>query len=78
MPIYELECEKCGDKKNLFVVDVDAFFDWLSTNDTCLVCGGKVRKAISPPALQFKGDGFQTPRAEDPGEDDSWLDSTNS
>jgi len=52
MPIYEFKCEKCG-----------AIFEVLQkVNDPvqkkCIRCGGPAKKALSPPALQFKGSGW--------------------
>ncbi|MFQ6069556.1 MAG: FmdB family zinc ribbon protein [Candidatus Aminicenantales bacterium] len=52
MPIYEYKCQRCG-----------AIFEILQRlNDEpakrCIKCGGRVRKLISPPTLQFKGEGW--------------------
>ncbi len=52
MPLYEYECEQCG---NLFEV-IQKFSDEpLTTHEKC---GGKVRRLISAPAFQFKGSGW--------------------
>jgi putative FmdB family regulatory protein len=52
MPLYEYKCSKCG-----------ACFEIIQkVNDppikTCIKCGGPATKAISAPAIQFKGSGF--------------------
>jgi len=52
MPLYEYECENCGD---LFEV-IQKFSDEpLTQHDKC---GGKVHRILSAPALQFKGSGW--------------------
>jgi putative FmdB family regulatory protein len=52
MPLYEYECENCGD---LFEV-IQKFSDQpLTVHDKC---GGKVHRILSAPALQFKGSGW--------------------
>ena len=53
MPTYEYECEQCG--------QVFEYFQSLteSPKTTCEVCGGRLRKLVSPGAgLIFKGNGF--------------------
>lgn len=52
MPIYEFKCQRCG-----------ASFEVLQKIDdsplkNCKKCGGKLEKVISPPTIQFKGDGW--------------------
>lgn len=52
MPLYEYRCSKCG-----------AVFEVLQKiNDPplkkCIHCQGSVKKLLSPPALQFKGNGW--------------------
>ncbi|MFW6129488.1 MAG: FmdB family zinc ribbon protein [Candidatus Aminicenantaceae bacterium] len=52
MPIYEYKCPKCNKT-----------FEMLQkANDLplkkCPECGGKLKKIISPPAIQFKGSGW--------------------
>jgi putative FmdB family regulatory protein len=52
MPLYEYKCLKCG-----------AVFEVLQKiNDPplkkCIRCQGAVKKLLSPPALQFKGNGW--------------------
>jgi len=52
MPLYEYECENCGD---LFEV-IQKFSDEpLTAHEKC---GGKVHRILSAPALQFKGSGW--------------------
>jgi putative FmdB family regulatory protein len=52
MPLYEYECEDCGD---LFEV-IQKFADEpLTVHEKC---GGKVHRILSAPALQFKGSGW--------------------
>lgn len=52
MPLYEYECENCGD---LFEV-IQKFSDQpLTVHEKC---GGKVHRILSAPALQFKGSGW--------------------
>src|SRR4051812_29032671 len=52
MPLYEYECENCGD---LFEV-IQKFSDEPLTQHE--KCGGKVHRLLSAPALQFKGSGW--------------------
>src|ERR1700759_5063475 len=52
MPLYEYECEKCGNRFE----KIQKFSDPLET--TCPKCGGPVHKLMSSPAIQFKGSGF--------------------
>jgi putative FmdB family regulatory protein len=52
MPLYEYECESCG---GTFEV-IQKFSD--RSVDTCRTCGGKVRRLLSAPAIQFKGTGW--------------------
>ncbi len=52
MPIYEYRCHRCG-----------ASFEVIQKVDEaplkkCLKCGGILKKTISAPALQFKGNGW--------------------
>jgi putative FmdB family regulatory protein len=52
MPLYEYKCSKCG-----------AVFEVLqNVHDPplkkCIHCQGTVKKLLSPPALQFKGNGW--------------------
>ena len=52
MPLYEYECESCGNRFER----IQKFSDPLV--DTCPSCGGPVRKLLSSPAIQFKGSGW--------------------
>jgi putative FmdB family regulatory protein len=52
MPIYEYVCGKCGRKTEV----IQRMGDKPLTH--CPNCGGKVKKAISAPAIQFKGSGW--------------------
>ncbi|MCU1293645.1 MAG: putative regulatory protein FmdB family [Bryobacterales bacterium] len=52
MPLYEYQCENCGD---VFEV-MQKFSDAPLTEHP--TCGGKVHRLLSAPALQFKGSGW--------------------
>jgi putative FmdB family regulatory protein len=52
MPLYEYQCEKCGD---LFEVMQKFSDEPLKVHEKC---GGPVHRLISAPALQFKGSGW--------------------
>ena len=52
MPLYEYQCEECGD---LFEVMQKFSDEPLAFHEKC---GGKVHRLISAPALQFKGSGW--------------------
>lgn len=52
MPLYEYQCENCGDVFEL----IQKFSDTPLTEHA--KCGGKVHRLISAPALQFKGSGW--------------------
>lgn len=52
MPLYEYECEKCGNRFE----KIQKFSD--PPLDACPKCGGAVRKLQSAPAFQFKGTGW--------------------
>lgn len=52
MPLYEYVCHKCGRKTEI----IQRHSDKPLTH--CPNCGGKVKKAFSAPAIQFKGSGF--------------------
>ena len=52
MPLYEYECDACGER-----FEVIQKFSEMSTE--CRRCGkGPVRRLMSPPAIQFKGTGW--------------------
>jgi putative FmdB family regulatory protein len=52
MPLYEYECEACGNRFER----IQKFSD--PPVGECPKCGGVVRKLISSPAIQFKGSGW--------------------
>ena len=53
MPLYEYECDACGERYEL----IRKFSD--PPLETCPKCGkGPVRKLVSSPAFQFKGSGW--------------------
>lgn len=53
MPLYEYECDACGQHFELIRRYADPAVD------VCTVCGkGPVRRLISSPAIQFKGSGW--------------------
>jgi putative FmdB family regulatory protein len=52
LPLYEYQCEACEKRFE----KIQKFSDPLV--EICPSCGGKVRKLLSSPAIQFKGSGF--------------------
>lgn len=52
MPIYEYECLSCHTRTEV----MQRFSD--PPLSTCGDCGGELRKLISAPAFQFKGEGW--------------------
>jgi putative FmdB family regulatory protein len=52
MPLYEYQCEACGHRFEV----IQKFSD--APVETCPKCGGRVRKLIASPAIQFKGTGW--------------------
>ena len=54
MPIYEYQCDDCGDS---FEVMQKMSDDPLVE---CEKCGGPLRKVLHPVAIHFKGSGFYT------------------
>ena len=70
MPLYEYQCEACGNRFER----IQKFSD--PPLDTCPSCGGAVRKLVSSPAFQFKGSGWyvtdyaRAGKAEGSGGDD--------
>ena len=53
MPLYEYECEACGQRFEA----IRKFSE--SDLDICSLCGkGPVRRLMSSPAIQFKGTGW--------------------
>ena len=53
MPLYEYECDACGQR-------FEAIRKFSESNlDSCSLCGkGPVRRLMSSPAIQFKGSGW--------------------
>jgi putative FmdB family regulatory protein len=53
MPLYEYECDACGQRFEV----IRKFSE--SELDACTLCGkGPVRRLLSSPAIQFKGTGW--------------------
>ena len=53
MPLYEYQCEACGERFEL----IQKFSD--PPPDACRKCGkGPVQRLMSSPAIQFKGTGW--------------------
>jgi putative FmdB family regulatory protein len=53
MPLYEYQCDACGQRFEV----IQKFSD--APADTCRVCGkGPVQRLLSSPAIQFKGTGW--------------------
>lgn len=52
MPLYEYQCTKCDNRFER----IQKFSDPLVTD--CPLCGGKVERTISVPAIHFKGSGW--------------------
>jgi putative FmdB family regulatory protein len=52
MPLYEYKCQKCGHVFEL----LQKANEQLQVK--CIKCGNPVKKILSPPALQFKGQGW--------------------
>ena len=52
MPLYEYQCEACAHRCE----KIQRFSDPPLTE--CPECGGRVRKLVSSPAIQFKGTGW--------------------
>lgn len=52
MPLYEYQCESCGNRFER----IQRFSD--PPIDACPSCSGPVRKLLSSPAIQFKGSGW--------------------
>jgi putative FmdB family regulatory protein len=56
MPVYEYRCEKCG---NRFEVEQSVMATRVSRCPS-KVCGGKVERIFSAPAIVFKGKGWHS------------------
>jgi len=52
MPLYDYRCTECGR-------EVEVMHGIHGTGpETCEICGGAMRKALSSPAIHFKGSGW--------------------
>lgn len=52
MPLYEYDCEACGKRTEV----LQSYRE--KPLKICPHCGGKMKKAFSAPAIQFKGSGW--------------------
>jgi putative FmdB family regulatory protein len=52
MPLYEYKCRKCASVLEVIQKVSD------SPLTECPKCGGRLKKVLSAPAIQFKGSGF--------------------
>jgi putative FmdB family regulatory protein len=52
MPLYEYKCQKCA---SVFEI-IQKISD--SPLTECPECGGRLKKVLTAPAIQFKGSGF--------------------
>jgi putative FmdB family regulatory protein len=52
MPLYEYQCESCAHRFER----IQKFSD--PPVEVCPSCGGRVKKLLSSPAIQFKGSGW--------------------
>ena len=52
MPLYEYQCQKCGERVEVIQNLSDPPYAH------CPKCGGDMKKLLSAPAIQFKGSGF--------------------
>jgi putative FmdB family regulatory protein len=52
MPLYEYQCENCGQTTEM----IQKFSD--PPLSECAHCGGRLERLISAPAIQFKGAGW--------------------
>ena len=51
MPIYVYVCQQCN-KEQEFILPSG------KEANICIYCGGRLKKILQPPAIQFKGSGF--------------------
>ena len=61
MPVYDYACTKCGHTMEV-THGVHAHGP-----STCEICGGPMRKLLSPPAIVFKGSGWAKKDAQAAG-----------
>ena len=64
MPIYEYQCEHCGQQTEA-IQRLDE-----PPLESCPHCGGALRKLMSAPAFQFKGSGWYVTDYADKGRKD--------
>ena len=70
MPLYEYECDACGQRFEV----IQKFSD--APAETCEACGkGPVRRLPSSPAIQFKGSGWYITDYAQKGKSDAAGDS---
>ena len=73
MPLYEYECDACGQRFEL----IRKFSE--SELDACTLCGkGPVQRLMSSPAIQFKGSGWYITDYSQKGKAGSESSSTSS
>lgn len=68
MPLYEYQCEECGE----LIEVIQQFSDDPLT--TCPTCAGRLERLLSAPAIQFKGNGWYVTdyaRSKSPEKDES-------
>ena len=65
MPIYEYQCEQCGQQTEA-IQRLDE-----PPLELCPHCGGALRKLMSAPSFQFKGSGWYVTDYADKGRKDS-------
>jgi putative FmdB family regulatory protein len=52
MPLYEYQCQSCGERSEILQKLNDPPYTH------CPKCAGEMKKLVSSPAIQFKGSGF--------------------
>lgn len=67
MPLYEYECQDCGEVMEILQSHGER------PKRKCPDCGGRLKKAVSAPAFQFKGTGWYVTDYADkkPGKSDA-------
>ena len=73
MPIYEYECQACGNRTEVLQGLNE------EPRRECEECGGELRRLISAPAVQFKGTGwYVTDYASKKGSDSGGQETSSS
>lgn len=72
MPIYEYECEQCGERTEV-LQRVGA-----PPIGSCEACGGVMKRLVSAPAFQFKGTGWYVTDYAKKGKSDNGAGPTES